>query len=42
MQEMADRTPGGRLEVVSGAAHIANVNNPAGFEQAISPFLGLS
>lgn len=39
MQSMADATPGARLEVVPDAAHIANVNNPEGFERALQGFL---
>ena len=39
MQAMADATPGGRLAIVPEAAHIANVNNPAAFAQALKGFL---
>ena len=39
MQAMADATPGARLAIVPDAAHIANVNNPAGFAQALRGFL---
>jgi 3-oxoadipate enol-lactonase len=39
MQAMADATPGGRLAIVPEAAHIANVNNPAGFAEALKGFL---
>lgn len=42
MQAMADATPNSRLEVVAQAAHIANMNNPAGFNRAIGAFLGLT
>jgi 3-oxoadipate enol-lactonase len=42
MQAMANATPHGRLEVVPEAAHIANVNNPAGFDAALSRILHLS
>jgi 3-oxoadipate enol-lactonase len=42
MQAMAEATPGGRLEVVPDAAHIANVNNPACFDAAVARLLGLS
>lgn len=41
MQAMAEATPNGRLEIVPEAAHIANVNNPAGFDAAVSQLLGL-
>jgi 3-oxoadipate enol-lactonase len=39
MQAMADATPGGRLAIVPDAAHIANVNNPQGFAEALRGFL---
>ena len=39
MQTMAAATPGGRLAVVQGAAHIANVDNPEGFAEALRGFL---
>ena len=39
MQAMADATPGGRLAIVPDAAHIANVDNPAGFADALRGFL---
>lgn len=42
MQAMADATPGSRLERVEQAAHISNMNNPAGFNRAIGAFLGLT
>lgn len=42
MQAMADATPGARLAVVADAAHVSNMNNPAGFNQAIMGFLGLA
>ena len=42
MRAMADATPGSRFEVVGGAAHIANMNNTAGFNRAIGAFLGLT
>jgi 3-oxoadipate enol-lactonase len=41
MQAMAGATPGGKLAIVPAAAHIANVNNPEGFAQAISAFLSV-
>ena len=39
MRAMAEATPGGRLAVVAEAAHIANVDNPAGFRAALDGFL---
>lgn len=39
MRAMAEATPGGRLAVVPDAAHIANVDNPAGFRAALDGFL---
>lgn len=42
MREMAAATPGSRFEMVPDAAHISNMNNPAGFNHAIAAFLGLS
>lgn len=42
MEAMAAATPGGVLCSVPGAAHIANMDNPVGFNEAIAPFLGLS
>jgi 3-oxoadipate enol-lactonase len=39
MQAMADSTPGARLAIVPDAAHIANVNNPAAFAEALRGFL---
>ena len=39
MQVMADATPGGRLAVVEGAAHIANMEEPAAFDAAIGDWL---
>ncbi|MBC7179680.1 MAG: alpha/beta fold hydrolase, partial [Roseovarius sp.] len=42
MREMANATPGSRFEVVAGAAHIANMNNPEGFNRAIGAHLGLT
>lgn len=41
MRAMADATPGARLEVVADAAHLSNLNNPAGFNRAVGAFLGL-
>jgi 3-oxoadipate enol-lactonase len=42
MREMANATPGSWFEVVAGAAHIANMNNPEGFNRAIGAHLGLT
>lgn len=42
MREMAEATPGSAFKVVPGAAHISNMNNSAGFNAAISAFLGLT
>lgn len=41
MQAMAAATPGSAFRTVAGAAHIANMDNPTGFAEAISPFLDL-
>ncbi|MGB7181149.1 MAG: 3-oxoadipate enol-lactonase [Burkholderiaceae bacterium] len=41
MQAMADATPGSRYAMVANAAHIANVDNPAGFNAAIAQFLAI-
>jgi pimeloyl-ACP methyl ester carboxylesterase len=38
-QELAQATPGAVLQVVPGAAHLANLDNPAGFHAAIDHFL---
>lgn len=42
MREMAEATPGSRLDVIDEAAHISNMNNPAGFNRAVGAFLGLT
>ena len=42
MQRMAEATPGARLAVVPNAAHIANIDNSAGFNEAVAEFLGLA
>lgn len=39
MRAMAEATPGARLEVIDGAAHIVNLDRPAAFERAVLPFL---
>jgi 3-oxoadipate enol-lactonase len=41
MARMAEAVPGARLAVVPNAAHIANVDNAAGFDEAVADFLGL-
>jgi len=41
MQAMADATPGASYIQIADAAHIANVDKPAQFNQAISRFLAL-
>lgn len=41
MQAMADATPGAEFRCVADAAHLANVDNAAGFNAAIAPFLGI-
>jgi 3-oxoadipate enol-lactonase len=41
MQDMADRTPGASLTVVSNAAHMSNIEQPEAFTNAIKGFLSL-
>ena len=41
LQAMADATPGGDHRRIEGAAHVANINAPEGFNAAIGAFLGL-
>ena len=41
MQNMADQTPDGRLEVISQAAHLSNLQQPEAYLGAVSAFLGL-
>ncbi len=41
MRAMAEATPGGVFVEVPDAAHVANINQPAGFNAAIAGFLGL-
>lgn len=38
-REIADLIPGAELKVIEGASHLANLDNPAGFHEAIYPFL---
>jgi 3-oxoadipate enol-lactonase len=42
MRVMAEAVPGARLAIVPNAAHIANIDNTAGFYEAVADFLGLS
>jgi len=42
MKHMANSTPGANFVVIPNAAHVANIDNSKGFNDAISPFLGLS
>jgi 3-oxoadipate enol-lactonase len=39
LQEIADLIPGARLEVIEGAAHLANVEQPDAFNRLIGEFL---
>lgn len=39
MQGLADRVPGARYQAVPNAAHIANIQNPQGFNQILKAFL---
>lgn len=39
MQRMADAIPGARLETLPGTKHMANIENPAQFNQVIDTFL---
>jgi 3-oxoadipate enol-lactonase len=39
MQAMADAVPDARLAVVPNAKHLANIDNPAGFREAVEGFL---
>lgn len=41
MAQMAAATPGSRHVVIPGAAHVANINAPEGFNRAVAEFLGL-
>ncbi len=41
MRRMAEAVPGARLAVVPDAAHIANMDNAAGFYEAVADFLEL-
>lgn len=39
MQDMADRTPGASLTVLSKAAHLSNIEQPQAFTRAVQEFL---
>ncbi len=39
MQDMADKTPDGRLVIIREAAHLSNIEQPAAFSKAVSSFL---
>jgi 3-oxoadipate enol-lactonase len=41
MQAMADATPGARLAVIEGGAHLPNIDRSAQFNRAIAGFLGI-
>lgn len=41
MRAMADATPGGVFIELPGAAHVANINDPNGFNAAVKDFLSL-
>ena len=41
MQEMAQATPGSRYVEIPDAGHVANINQPEAFNQALAEFLGL-
>lgn len=39
MKAMAEATPGGRLVILPGLAHIPNMQDPAAFNAAVLPWL---
>lgn len=41
MRAMAEATPRGRHRLVAGAAHVANINQPAAFDAELAAFLGI-
>ncbi|MBY0380380.1 MAG: alpha/beta fold hydrolase [Xanthobacteraceae bacterium] len=41
MRAMANCVGGARLEIVEGSAHLSNLDNPAGFAEAVAEFLQL-
>ncbi len=41
MEAMAQATPGARLQVIAGAAHLSNMEKPQAFLAAVSDFLGI-
>jgi pimeloyl-ACP methyl ester carboxylesterase len=42
MRDMAERTPGSAYAEIPAAAHIANMEQPAAFDRAISGYLRLN
>ncbi len=42
MRAMAEATPGSRFALVEDAAHIANMDNPDGFNRPVAAFLGIA
>lgn len=42
MRAMADATPGARFELISNAAHIANIDNPDAFNKAVDDYLQMA
>jgi 3-oxoadipate enol-lactonase len=42
MEDMAQRTPGAKLVVIDGSAHLPNLDNRTAFNAVIAPFLGLA
>lgn len=42
MRAMAEATPHARHHVIEGAAHVANINQPAAFDAALAQFLELA
>ncbi len=42
MKEMAEQTQNGEFKIVPNAAHIANIDNPSGFNAAIAGFLDIA
>ena len=42
MRAMAGRVRGAQFAIVEGSAHLANIDNPLGFHQAVRSFLNLA
>ena len=42
MRAMAGRVTGAQFAIVEGSAHLANIDNPVGFHQAVRSFLNLA